>query len=340
MNTSSTVRRTLAVAAILAGAAVGALFFTYHYCVRDGVGAAGMPGRGSGDMTSWFITYKRPMAPPGMISQVVTETQGCLLTVTGPMIGVDLPDRAEIGRYRRPCGAEETGPLKRLADAALAEAAATRDVDMPRGTRFLTFGIGETGGDVDRLESFPMSIDFPAALRRFDDAMIATARKSLEKPAVTVRGTASPVSPVLAPRQALVVSVAIRNSGTLPVAIHNPAGAGEDEKAGLQLRLARRLPDESAEDEEPQFVRLRREDVVQLRAPGGEPVTRVQSFVRLKPGEELILSLKIGRRIHLQQGPYKAWVTYESTTDTVPEEEAVQGSLVIPVGSFAVKPPR
>jgi hypothetical protein len=315
---------------------VSAGFFYYPH-ITTSIGAADMPRPGSGSMKSWFITYKRPMAPPGMFSQIITQTQGCLLTITGPIMDVDLPDTAEIGKYQRPCDAQEAEPLKALADAAIAEAASIKDLDVPRGTRFLTFGIGETGGELEKLASYPMSMPFPAAIQKFDEAMIAAARKTREKPLATLKGTAKLAFAELAPKQDFELSLVLQNSGTAKILIHNPAAAEEDEKIGLEVAFAKNLPAESSEDDDIEFVRLKKGEVTQLRALGAEPLKKSEPLVRLGPGQEIILSLKIKRHAYFRPGSYKAWVTYESFTNSVPEEESVQGSLSIPAGAFAVK---
>lgn len=288
-------------------------------------------------MKSWFITYKRPMAPPGVISQIVTENQGCLLTITGPIVGVDLPDAVEIGTYQRPCSTQESESLKALADLAIEEATTMKKPAVPRGTRFLTFGIGEIGSDVDNLASYPMSMPFPAAIKQFDDAMISTARKSLEKPVATLKGSASLKSPTLLPTQDLELSVILRNSGTARILVHNPAAVEEDEKIGLEITLKENLPTKNFEEEDLKFIRLKMGEVTQLSALSLEPAKKLEPLVQLDPGQEIGLSLKIKRHVYFGPGNYKVWVKYESLTDTVPEEEAVHGNLSIPAGSFSVK---
>lgn len=316
-------------------ALVGLIFGGLYAYTAGNIEGSGTASLGSKNMKSWFVTYKRAMAPPGMISQIVTRTHGCLLTVTGPMVGVDLPDRAEIGRYRRTCDVQEADSLRSLAVAAISEALASKAQAGPRGTRFLAFGIGEIGNEAESLASVPLSGPFPPAVKRFDDAMIAAAKKSLDRPHVTLKGTASfPFSTVM---QQVELELALRNSGTVPILIRNPAAAEDDEKVGLEVLLEKNLPPERLEDEDRALVRLKKGEVTQLRAPGEESGGKAQPIVRLDPGQEVVLSAKIKRYVYLGAGVYRAWVTYESRTDGIPEADGVPGRLRIPAGTFTVK---
>ncbi|MBI3597291.1 MAG: hypothetical protein HY203_09085 [Nitrospirae bacterium] len=312
------------------------VFGSPYACTKRNLEDAGTAGNGSRNMKSWFVTYKRPMAPPGMISQVITSTHGCILTVTGPIIGVELPDKTEIGRYRRPCDAQEIELLKGLAASAISEDSAAQHEAVPRGTRFLTFGIGETGKDIERFASVPMSKQFAPSVKQFDDAMIASARKSLEHPHTTLTGIASlPSSPVI-PQQEFRLEFALRNSGTAPVSICNPAAVQDDEKVGVEVMIEKNVPQENMEEEDRVYVRLKEGEVAQLRAPGENSGGRPEPITRLNPGHEIAFLVQIKRHVYIGAGSYRAWVTYESRTEGIPEEEAVTGLLRIPAGTFTV----
>lgn len=331
------VNRCILPAALLAGALIAAAAF---WNSGKGAGSAGLSLFRSRDMGSWFITYKRPMAPPGAISVIVTAGHGCVLTVTGPMMGVDLPDRSEIGTYRGALSAEETRSLKDLAAAAVTEAAASRGEASARGTRFLAFGLGETGKELETLVSFPMSKPFPPAIKRFDDAMIAAARKLLAHPHAVLKGAVSCREPVIAPKQELALTLALRNGGAAPIRIHNPAAADDDAGVGVTVLLEKDLPPEKLEDGDLVTVDLKRAEVSQLSAPGGDGAGTPRPVVRLAPGEELVLSVKVRRHLYLSAGSYRAAVFFSGGAEGIPEDEAVEGRLRTPACRFAVRAKR
>ena len=291
-------------------------------------------------MASWFITYERPMAPPGSIKQVITPDHGCLLKITGSVVGVDLPDRAEIGRYATPLPAAEAETLKALAVSAVDEASALKGMTVPRGTRFMTFGLGRTGEDIDSLASFPLSESFPQAIKRFDESMLALAKRMLDHPQATLRGTAICEPGTLTPQENLAVTLTLRNSGPAPIRIQNPAAAASDEKVGLQVTVDKELPPGKEDEGDMKFVRLTRGEVSHQKARESDRGGAIRSMLELAPGGEIVFSLRLQRRLYLGTGAYRAWVTYESSTENVPEQAAVEGSLKIPAGTFSVKAKR
>jgi hypothetical protein len=289
---------------------------------------------------SWFITYKRPMAPPGGLSQIVTQDRKCLLTVSGPVVGVPLQDKSEIGRYAIECPAAETTELKRLTTAALEAASATRGTASPRGTRFLSFGVGEVGKDVESLASVPMTAPFPPEIRQLDEGMLRLAATLLEHPQITLAGSARCASAEIAPRQEIEVLISLRSSGTSAIRIRNPAAAGSDAEVGLDILLERESTRGKQDEGERTVVRLKPGEVVQPPPPGSTKPTRPRSPLKLAPGEELVLSAKLGRSVYLSPGSYRVTAFYTSSTKDIGEEESVEGRLSIPAGSLSVKAER
>jgi hypothetical protein len=319
---------------------IGATCAGIPACEWGRSGSGGSETKREGKMDTWFITYERPIAPPGGISQVVTGSAECFLIVTCPLSGIDLPDRSEIGMYRWKFPAGETAPLKGIAEAAAAEAGAVKQVAMPRGTLFITFGIGEVGREIDRLSSVPMSIPLPPAIKRFDDSMIQFAKKLLSHPHATLKGVASIAAPTIERGQALDLEVVLRNSGTVPVTIRNPAAVQGDEPVGIEVLIEKDIPQERIDEEDFVLVPLARGDAVQLRAPGSKTGREAVPLVRLGPEEEIALSLKIRRNLFLGPGSYRAYVRYESRAEGIPQAEAVQGRMQLAAGAFRVKAKR
>lgn len=327
-------RKSPAILAVLLGGAVFAAALSGRWR-GDSEGDAGTR---SPHMASWFVTYDRPMAPPGALKQVITPDHGTILKVTGAIVGVELPDRSEIGTYAAPLAAAEAESLKKLAAAAIDEATAMKGMTVPRGTRFLAFAIGRTGEDVDASANFPLSQSLPPAVRRFDDAMLELAKKSLDHRRTTLQGEAACEPPAVTPQENPVIKLTLRNTGSKPIRIHNPAAASADDRVGLQIMVEKDVPPDKEDDGSSKLVQLTRADVSQETtrpARGG-----AQATSQLAPGEEIILILKPQRRMYLGAGAWRAWVTYRSATDGMPEEMAVEGSLRIPAGKLAVKSKR
>ena len=287
-------------------------------------------------MASWFVTYDRPMAPPGGLKQVITPDHGSILKITGSVVGVDLPDRSEIGQYAAPLSAQEAQSLKALAMSAIDEAAARKGMTVPWGTRFLAFGIGRTGEDIDSLASFPLSQELPEAIKRFDDAMLALAKKTLEHPRTTLKGAAVCDPANMTPQENPILRLTLSNSGQHP--IRNPAAATSDDQVGLQLRVERDAPPDQEDDGTSKLVQLARGEVTQQKT--GESKRTAGATSQLGPGEEIVLVLTPQRRLYLGTGAYRAWVTYSSSTDGMPEEMAVEGTLRVSAGRLSVKSKR
>lgn len=276
---------------------------------------------------SWFVTYKRPFAPPTYVSLIVTPPEGCLVTVTGLVEGYGWPEAPEIGTYIGPCTQAEAEEIHALTYPALAAASASQGMGVPPGTGMLAFGIGIRGADsVDSLGAFPLSETLPTDIQKLDQAAMSLARQLLQHKTITLRGSARCAKPVVAPKAELEFSLRLVNSGIRPLRLRNPAGVSTDESTGLTLLL------KDSEDEL-EAVALKSQEVKAVaKGPPAELVT-------LQPNEELALAIKV-RRVFLSKGSYRASFNFISDAEHVPETEAVGGLLHLEAGSFEVRRPR
>jgi hypothetical protein len=276
-------------------------------------------------MSNWFINYSQPTAPPLGIWTLITSDEGCLLGVTGPVEGTDLPDRCEIGIYHFPCAAADAEAVRGLLDPALAESAAAKGTASPRGTRFLSFGLGAKGADkVDRKGSYPLRGPLPPALSKFDVAVIGLARQTMAHPIMVLRAAASAAAH--GPDDELRAVLQLTNVGTAPLQIRHPAAA---EGSGVSLVL-------SDADEEVTFIDAKQGEVVQLGDDGKPLAGAAPELVKLEPAKTLALAIRIRRHLYLREGAYKLDVRFTSNTKGIPETEAIEGFVQTSAGHIHV----
>lgn len=277
-------------------------------------------------MSTWFMTYRRDLAPPAELSLIVTPDQGCLLHVTGPVFGINFPNRSEIGTYHWPCSTAEAEMVRGLFDPAMAEAAAFKGVDVPRGTRFLTFGLGSRGSDkVDPLASVPLRQQLPQAIAKYDETMIALARKALDHPFIALKAVASPADSVLDPKGDLCAKLRLSNSGTSPIQIANPA-ANATATVSLNLKDA---------DGQFTFIEVKPGEISQI-GEDGKAIGDAPAITKLKPGTSILLAIRIRRHVYLHKGRYDVQLKYTSDTKDIPETEAIRGLVQTDAGHIAV----
>ena len=277
-------------------------------------------------MSNWFISYSRPISQGFDIWSIITSDQGCLLGVTGPVQHTALPNRSEIGTYHYACSGAEAEAVRRLIGPALTEAAATDGMAYPPGTQLLSFGLGANGADnLDQSSSFALSQPLPPALAKFDAAVIALARKTMDHPIMVLRAS-SPDSAAYGPDGELRAILRLANVGTAPLQIRHPAAA---ETPGLALIVW-------DPDDEVTFIDLKQGEVVQLGDDGKPLPGAPPALVKVKPGETVTLAIRIRRHLYLRRGTYKVEIRFTSNTKDILETEAIKGFVQTAAGRIHV----
>jgi hypothetical protein len=277
--------------------------------------------------SNWFISYSRPIFQGFDIWSIITPDQGCLLGVTGPVQHTVLPNRSEIGTYHYSCSEEEAAAVRGLIGSALTEAAATDGMAYTPGTRFLSFGLGTHGEDrLDQSSSFALSQSLPPGLAKFDAAVMALARKTMDHPIMVLRASASVEALALGPDADVRAVLRLTNVGTAPVRVRNPAAL---EAPGFSLIL-------KDSKDEVTFIEAKQGEVTQLDDDGKPRPAKASQLLRLKPTETLGLAIRIRRPLSSHKGPYRGEVRFTSDPQGIPETEAIVGFVQTAAGTLHI----
>ena len=288
-------------------------------------------------MDSWYITHTRPL-PAGVVSLLIESDRSCHMVITADPGGVPFANRSEIGIYQNPITADRLDRLKLLVDEA-AKAPPSVRPSVPPGTPILAFGVGK-GDDPGTLASFPLNGPLPEKVKLFDEAMKDLSNDMLDHRYRTVKGTAVWDVAELTPGKDLKLRLTLRNTGSMPVKIHNPAAAKDQDEVGLLVQIEKDLPAEQLEAGDRAFFRPKPGEVTQPADPEAEPGDKPKPIVTLDKDEELVVLIAVRRHLYINSGSFRGSVSYTGTLPDGPDEEGVEGTLRAPAGKFNVSAKR
>lgn len=282
--------------------------------------------RGEEPMERWYFLYSCDLPFGSVVVTVFPDGE------SSARLSVNLGERQEIGEYRRALTAADVEPLR----AALREsgyADLPEAAPAPPGTPFVFLAEGSEGSPPVRHRSFPLN-ELPEPIMPVMNAMRPVIDAIREGPYRVVAGNASFVQPEYASGDDLVIDITLRNNGTTPVEIVNPAGALTNEDVGLLLRIARDKPDAELTDDDVAAVEFARDSVRLAPRPGVE-FEQPGATIVLGTGEEL--RLRATKRLMLTAGRYKAVVTFQNRSDRIDQEAGAPGSLTLELGTVTIR---
>jgi len=285
-------------------------------------------------MNPWAVSYEMESSD-GALSLIVASNGECQLTRTGSFPWKGQGEDPEIGfyYYRLDQGVAES--MRKMVIGLVDESPGKIEAAKP-GTLFLTFGYFEEAKS-PRTRSFPRNRPLPPSAERAEKSNGEIVTEMLKHPVQTLKAFASWELPEISGNQQVNVRVKLRNSGTMPIRIRNPAAAHDDRSIGLHLLIEKDVPPDELTMVDQASPTIRRNMVAQVSAPGSKEGNPPSPVVKLEPNQELVLSIGIKSNLYLGRGRYRGVVNYESMTAGIPKEEAVPGRLRIQTGTLTVK---
>ncbi len=284
-------------------------------------------------MATWYVSYSQPMAPPGGLAVRVSPEAGCMLQLTSALVGVALPDRAELGEYRGALPDEEAEALHKLATEAIA--AVLGDVEpLEPGTAVLELELGKLGSPAEQRASVVPSDSLPAAVVRYRDAMLKVAGALFEHPYAVVRGKATCAPPI--PGHLIDVTLELGSAGSVPASISNPLAAQGE--LPMRLMIRKDVPEDRLEPEDTVFLALAAGEATLVRPVGAAPAKGGPiPALRLGPGETVSFRLQPRRSLFLAPGAYRVSVSIDlAPLQLAASEDVVHGTLRVPAGVIQV----
>jgi hypothetical protein len=273
-------------------------------------------------------------SPDGGLTVIVAPNGECQMTRTGGVLPGEEPGDSEIGSYHSQLEAGVPASLRDLVTGLLDERTGKLEPLRP-GTLSLTFGyLAER--KAPRARSFPRNRPLPPSAQRANERMGEIVTEMRKHPVQTLKASAAWEHPELSRNQEIKVRVTLRNSGTMPIGIRNPAAATEDSEIGLQVLIEKDVPPDEMTMLDQAAPVLTKSDVTQVSAPGAKEGSPPSPIVKLEPEQKLVLSVTIRSHLYLGPGRYRGVVNYQSMTEGIPKQEAVPGRLSIPTGRLGV----
>jgi hypothetical protein len=282
--------------------------------------------RGEEPMERWYFLYSCDL-PFGSVVVTVFPAGESSVRLT-----VNLGAREEIGEYRRALPPEQVEPLRAaLRDSRWSELPEPQPA-MP-GTPFVFMAEGMEGAPPGTRKSFPLA-DLPEQVLPVMKAMGPVIDAIREGAHRVLAGSAGFAQPEYGVGDDVVLDIALRNAGAMPVEIVNPAGALADEEVGLLLRIARDRPDEELRDDDVAAVEFARDSVRLAPRPGVE-FEQPSTTVVLGTGEEL--RLRATKKVLLPAGRYKAVLTFANQREGIAAQQGAPGSLTLDLGTVTIR---
>ena len=276
---------------------------------------------------NWYIIFNRDI-PLGAVAVTVTPAEASRLTLSA-----NLGAKQEIGHYRQELPAKRLAEIRSTVRASNYKAL-PEPAPAPPSMPFVFLGEGSVGAPPAQNDSRSFPADpLPSALEPVVTLMRGVVDEIREHPWRVVSGEAVTTQPQMAANEGLTLIVRIKNIGTAPLLLANPAGALTDATVGLSLRIARDKPDDELQDDDVAQLEFARGAVRQVPPPG-EQLEKPGLTLELEPGEELRLQLM--RNVVLRPGRYRAVLTYHSQIDDADPERSVEGALLMAVRPFEI----
>jgi hypothetical protein len=263
------------------------------------------------------INYSREVGWAGVVMAEFSRQGPSFVLVTFNHDG-----RPQIGRYRSALSAEQFG--RALADV---RASGYQQID-PGGpfspeAKFVIIGERGVAQPLPQVRAFDIRRlpDPIVTLTGRLDALVATIAAHPER---VIEGQATWAAASFSPHQPILMQVALKNVGTLPLTLPTPLGFGRDEWTGLRLSIT-----DGAPDGDDQMVDLTGAQVGP--APGGA----ADRQVTLDPGHTL--RFIITKRVFLTPGTYTAELSLTIFPPAAADPQTIGGELLLALAPLEIR---
>jgi hypothetical protein len=274
----------------------------------------------------WYLVFVCDI-PRGSVTATIFPPEESIVRVTA-----NLGSKQEVGEYRHKLPSER-GEALRAALRRSDYASLPQPGPATPGSLRVFIGEGVPGALPTTQGRFP-SHDIPPALLPFMQAVGAAIEEIREHPYRVLAAQATFEQPEVTPDADVVILLTLRARGKVPAELFNPAGALEDDRVGLILRIAADKPSDQLQDDDVAQFELGRADVVPIPRPGArweEPATKIE----LRPEDEM--RVRLTKKLRLRPGRYNVVIIFTSVLRDIDPERGVEGTLTINPGTLTVR---